>query len=260
MDLTPLVDLFIGTQGTVPGTSYNGGNVFPGAAMPFGAVKVGIDTTEFNASTDATAGYTPDGNVTAITMLHESGTGGAPTYGLIPQMPLTALDGVNVLDNLTYMQPRIGNDNASVGYYATSLANGVGVELGASMHGGLMQYTFFQDGDKYVLVDLSHYLPTQDDSIASQAYSNALLDIINNGTAYSGSGTYRGGWSEGPDFEVYFYAEFDTAPQNVQLWRGPCQFPRSLIHAAVAVLTSVQTLIHTGPTLRMLNQRSWTVA
>ena len=42
----PLVNLFIGTQGTVLGTSYNGGNVFPGASLPFGAVKVGIDTTE----------------------------------------------------------------------------------------------------------------------------------------------------------------------------------------------------------------------
>ena len=41
------VDLFIGTQGTAPGTSYNGGNVFPGAAHPFGAVKVGIDTTVY---------------------------------------------------------------------------------------------------------------------------------------------------------------------------------------------------------------------
>ena len=40
------VDLFIGTQGTAPGTSYNGGNIFPGASLPFGGVKVGIDTTE----------------------------------------------------------------------------------------------------------------------------------------------------------------------------------------------------------------------
>jgi len=44
-DYTAYVNAFIGTQGTVPGTSYNGGNVFPGAALPFGAVKVGIDTT-----------------------------------------------------------------------------------------------------------------------------------------------------------------------------------------------------------------------
>lgn len=38
------VNLFIGTEGSIPGTSFNGGNVFPGATFPFGAVKVGIDT------------------------------------------------------------------------------------------------------------------------------------------------------------------------------------------------------------------------
>ena len=40
------VDLFIGSQGTVADSSYNGGNVFPGASLPFGVVKNGIDTTE----------------------------------------------------------------------------------------------------------------------------------------------------------------------------------------------------------------------
>lgn len=45
-DFTQFVDLFIGTQGPVPDQSFNGGNVFPGPALPFGAVKPGIDTTE----------------------------------------------------------------------------------------------------------------------------------------------------------------------------------------------------------------------
>ena len=45
--LTSLVNLFIGTEGPVPGTAYSAGNVFPGASLPFGAVKVGIDTTRF---------------------------------------------------------------------------------------------------------------------------------------------------------------------------------------------------------------------
>jgi putative alpha-1,2-mannosidase len=40
------VNLLIGTEGSAPGTAFNGGNVFPGASLPFGAVKVGIDTTE----------------------------------------------------------------------------------------------------------------------------------------------------------------------------------------------------------------------
>jgi hypothetical protein len=43
-------------------------------------------------------------------MMHESGTGGAPKYGIIPQMPLTSIDApVNVLDNQTYSQPRVCN-------------------------------------------------------------------------------------------------------------------------------------------------------
>jgi putative alpha-1,2-mannosidase len=44
-DFTQHVNLFIGTEGPVPGSAYSAGNVFPGASLPFGAVKVGIDTT-----------------------------------------------------------------------------------------------------------------------------------------------------------------------------------------------------------------------
>lgn len=45
-DLTQHVNLFIGTNGPAPHNSYDGGNIFPGPSMPFGAVKPGIDTTE----------------------------------------------------------------------------------------------------------------------------------------------------------------------------------------------------------------------
>jgi len=112
-------------------------------------------------------------------------------------MPLTSLEGVNLLDNLTYMQPRTQNDTAEVGYYKTSLANGIVAEMTASMHAGLMQYTFPQSSSKYVLVDVSHYLPTQDDDVPEQFYSNGHLQISDDGAMYGGYGVYRGGWSEG---------------------------------------------------------------
>lgn len=102
-------------------------------------------------------------------MLHVSGTGGAPKYGVVPQMPLTSLEGVNVLDNLTYMQQRVGNDIASVGYYRTHLQNDIVAEMSASQHAGIIQYTYPSSSrGKYVLVDLSHYLPTNDDGPAGQ--------------------------------------------------------------------------------------------
>lgn len=44
-DFTKHVNLFIGTEGPIPGLAWNAGNVFPGASLPFGAAKVGIDTT-----------------------------------------------------------------------------------------------------------------------------------------------------------------------------------------------------------------------
>lgn len=80
------VNPFIGTEGTAPGTGYNGGNTFPGAAVPFGMVKLGPDVTTFNTSISANAGYLPDGNVTAFSLTHVSGTGGGPVYGVVSQM------------------------------------------------------------------------------------------------------------------------------------------------------------------------------
>ena len=170
--------------------------MFPGACLPFGVVKVGIDTTEFNSSIDLNGGYSPDGNVTAISFLHESGTGGAPKYGVVSQMPLATLDGVNVLDNTTYSQPRIGDDSASVGYYKTNLQSGVVAEISASRHAGIIQYTFPLSGGRYVLIDVSHYLPTNGDPEHGQYYSNGHLDISADGRKYSGYGIYTGGWNQ----------------------------------------------------------------
>jgi hypothetical protein len=77
--------------------------------------------------------------VTAFTCFHECGIGGGSKYGVVGHMPLITLDGVNVLDNTTYMQPRVGHDRASVGYYTSQLANGVNVELSAWQHAGFLQ-------------------------------------------------------------------------------------------------------------------------
>lgn len=222
-DYSQHVNLFIGTEGPIPGSAWRGGNVFPGAALPFGAVKVGIDTTRWNTSFQANAGYTPHGNVTAITMLHESGTGGAPTYGLIPQMPLTTLENVNLLDNITYMQPRVGDDVADVGYYKTDLENGVRAEMSASMHAGIMKYSYPEDTERYVLVDVSHYIPTIGKK--SQWYSNGVIERSEDGSMYSGYGVYREGWAMGGDYRVYFCGKFDTVPSKVQLFSGEATDP-----------------------------------
>lgn len=108
VDPSQCVNVFIGSEGP-DGTGAGGGDIFVGGARPFGVAKVGIDSTAANWTTAIlNGGWTPDGNVTGISMMHESGTGGAPKYGLIAQMPLTSVEApVNILDNQTYSQPRV---------------------------------------------------------------------------------------------------------------------------------------------------------
>ena len=46
-----------------------GGDIFVGGALPFGVAKVGIDTYEANVTISTlNGGWTPQGNVTAISM------------------------------------------------------------------------------------------------------------------------------------------------------------------------------------------------
>ena len=67
VDYTQYVNPFMGSEGPTPGEGYGGGNIFVGAARPFGVTKVGIDSTATNWSTAVlNGGWTPSGNVTAI--------------------------------------------------------------------------------------------------------------------------------------------------------------------------------------------------
>ncbi|KAK8162879.1 hypothetical protein BKA80DRAFT_273891 [Phyllosticta citrichinensis] len=67
--LTDLVDPFIGVEGPTPGSTIAGGNSFPGAAMPWGMVKAGIDTSFLGLpegiGNDCNAGFSPIGTVSS---------------------------------------------------------------------------------------------------------------------------------------------------------------------------------------------------
>lgn len=72
VDYSQYVNPFIGSEGPFPGQGYGGGDIFIGGARPFGVVKVGIDSTAANWSMAVlNGGWTPDGNVTAISMLSD---------------------------------------------------------------------------------------------------------------------------------------------------------------------------------------------
>ncbi len=98
--------------------------------------KLASILTSLNVSfSTINGGWTPQGLVTAVSMMHESGTGGFPKYGIIPQMPLTTIDApVNILDNRTYWQQRVGDDTARVGYYQDAVTERRGCRASSSRH------------------------------------------------------------------------------------------------------------------------------
>lgn len=193
-DYTPHVNLFLGTQ--------DGGNMFPGVvAEPYAMVKLGPDVED--GETDAYSGYLPEGKVWGFSMMHESGTGGAPKYGIVNQMPVKGNVSNPLLDLGT---ERSANDSAEVGYYKSELESGITIEVAATAHAGMYRYTF-PAGENAVVVDVSHVLPSFRGLGWGQGYAGGSFELTENG--YKGSGIYNNGWNIAPDYTVYFCGHFD---------------------------------------------------
>jgi putative alpha-1,2-mannosidase len=170
-----------------------GGNGFPGVvAAPFAMVKLGRDVR--NGMTDAYSGYLPDGQIFGFSMTREHGTEGAPKYGVVSQMP-TVGGLANPLVDLG--RNRTTEDYSEVGYYRSELGGGITVELSASDRAGFYQYTFPEQLQKSVVVDVSHVLPSFRGFGWGQEYSGGSFELTPDG--YIGHGTYNNGWSLSPD-------------------------------------------------------------
>ena len=165
--------------------------MFPGVvSAPFSVVKLGPDL--FTGS-DAYSGYLPTGNVTGFSMMHESGTGGAPKYGVVSQMPVTGSISNPLVD---LSDPRAIPDQAQVGYYFTSLSSGINVELAATDHAAMYSYSFPSASASNVVVDVSHVLPSFRGLGLGQNYTHGNISVFGDGH-YEGSGTYNNGWNLG---------------------------------------------------------------
>ncbi|GME26594.1 glycosyl hydrolase [Neofusicoccum parvum] len=201
------VDPFHGTE--------NGGNVFPGVVpAPFSVVKLGIDVS--SGTTDAYSGYLPSGNVTGFSMLHESGTGGAPKYGVVSQLPVAG-PVPNPLADVSVQ--RAAPDEAAVGYYRTALANGVTVELAGTNHAGLYRYAFPAGGEASIVVDVSHVLPSYRGLGWGQNYAGGSFEVFEDGH-YEGNGTYNNGWNRAPDWTIHFCGRFNASAASSRTFAG----------------------------------------
>ena len=186
--------------------------MFPGVVgAPFAMVKLGPD-----CGPDRYSGYSETMPIEAFSMMHESGTGGAPKYGVVAQQPVPG-DVSNPLGDLS--SSRTTPDEAQVGFYQSSLSNGVIVQLAATEHAGLFHYVFNSSSKATVVVDVSHVLTTEERLPLSQHYLNGNMTILEDGS-YQGSGTYDNGWNLAPAWTIYFCGRFDESTTSIKTFSG----------------------------------------
>lgn len=182
-------------------------------------VKLGPDLYD---GSDSYSGYDADGNFTGFSMLHESGTGGAPKYGVVSQMPVLG----NIANPLAdHNDTRAAPDETEVGHYKSFLGSGITVELAGTERAGYYRYTFpATNQTKNVIVDVSHVLPSYRGLGLQQAYLGGNIEILStNGSGkgdYQGYGSYNNGWNKAPEWTVYFCGYFDQAPSSYKTFLG----------------------------------------
>ncbi|KAL4260361.1 Peptide-N(4)-(N-acetyl-beta-glucosaminyl)asparagine amidase [Pleurotus pulmonarius] len=156
-NLTSWANLFIGTASGRNGGS--GGNAFPGAAVPHGMAKVGIDVD----TAPRQAGYIHDNSsITGISLMHDEGTGGNTNggYGIFPLFPLAncAFSSCPVGLDARKALRAANVDLASPGYFATQFVNGIKIEATSTRRAGLIRFTYPLAQVNHVVIDLTNDL------------------------------------------------------------------------------------------------------
>ncbi len=195
------VDPMIGTAGH--------GHTFPGATAPFGMVQLSPDT-RVDGSWDGCSGYHyDDDSIYGFSHTHLSGTG-CSDYGDVMFVPgkgkIIYDNGVNTKDGYRSHFSHL-NEKAEAGYYSVVLDNSnTKVELTASPRVGVHRYTFADEKDNWILLDLTH----RDEVLDSK------MELVND-HAIQG---YRFSKAWANDQRVYFYAEFSENFESAPLVRA----------------------------------------
>src|SRR5665648_3378 len=183
------VDPFIGTGGH--------GHTYPGATTPFGAVQLSPDTRRGNW--DACSGYHySDSTIIGFSHTHLSGTG-CIDLGDILFHPTTEniqpkKEGY-IFDPLPFSHK---NEFAQAGYYRVKLDNDILAELTATTHVGVHRYSFSENGEPKIIIDLAHLLD-------SETIKEAELQL--NSGEISGMRCTKG-WVDNQ--YIYFVAQFSS--------------------------------------------------
>jgi predicted alpha-1,2-mannosidase len=178
------------------GTGFHG-HTYPGATTPFGSVQLSPDTRHGNW--DACSGYHySDSTIIGFSHTHLSGTG-CIDLGDILFHPTT--DQIQnrekgyIFDPLPFSHK---NETAEAGYYCVKLDNGIVAELTSTTHAGVHRYSFPENTDRKIIVDLAHLLDNEKINEAELSLNSGELSGMRS----------TSGWVANQ--HIYFAAQFSV--------------------------------------------------
>ncbi len=214
--LVDFVNPFIGT-GAVDANSLSGGT-YPGATVPFGFIQLSPDTQiEHDGITCSGYNYR-DKIVFGFSHTHLSGTGMPDLFDVLV-MPGIGDMKTSKNDVLGYVS-RIDHEKekARPGYYQVNLLDyNINAELSATEHVGFHRYTFPENKQSHILIDLFH-------SVDNKRTWGFPIKIINSQLKVIDKQTIEGyriitGWYDGAR-KVYFRAEFSKPFDSNSLYNS----------------------------------------
>jgi putative alpha-1,2-mannosidase len=188
----------------------NGGNVFPGASLPYGMAKAVGDTN----SGSNQGGFTLDGsNITGFSVMHDSGTGGSPSLGNFALFPYASCADGDVNKCVFPKKARAlfgAFDSNSViaepGYFSVTLDSAIQAEMTTTHHTALFKFTFPQsaanDSHPLILQDLTDLQDSRQD--------NATVSVDASTGRITGNARFAPSFGVG-NYVLYFCTDFSGA-------------------------------------------------
>jgi len=211
--LIEYVDPFIGTGGVGFGT----GSTFPGPQVPYGMARPGPDTMSAGGAPTFShcVGYAYEDNYVygfSQTRLHGIGIVDAGAVALFPtRMGMNAATVTERGRRVTFSHK---NEKASPGYYQVKLDSEINVELTATPRVAYHRYTFPNEANATVLLDIGHELPDVKIVEGSVTIDAAKQEL-------SGFAHYSGGYSgRFGGVPVYFVAKTSRPFDQYGVWKG----------------------------------------
>jgi len=200
----------------------NGGNVFPGATMPFGMVQFSPEATPVNVKRmiAAPGGYEYRADrIRGFSLTNVEGWGCAGGSGDVPLMPIT--EAVEKSPSLDFRHAYSAafshaDEKAEPGSYRVKLGNGVEVELAAATRMGVATFKFPDGAPARVLVRTSD---SEVGSTAAQTEIDAATGTVTGSVTSGNFCGYIGTEDRRPYYTLHFVARFDRPVTETGAWK-----------------------------------------